>query len=79
MAEKNNDYSINCVIDRFEEKFAVLRGQNGQEFLWPIKNLPDDASAGTSVRLTISTAKTESAEQEKLAKTMLNEILKVDG
>jgi len=74
--DNNQEYSMNMVIDHFEEKFAVLKGEDGQELHWPIKKLPDDCAAGMSINLKISTAKSLSEEREKLAKEMLNEILK---
>lgn len=76
MDKENQEYFLTMIIDRFEEKFAVLKDQAGQDFLWPIKNLPDDAKAGMTVRLNITTDKTASQEREQLAKTLLNEILK---
>lgn len=78
MTGEENNYSLAMVIDRFEEKFAVLKGQSGEEILWPIKKLPDDVKTGEAVRLTLTQAKDETEEKEKLAKALLNEILKND-
>jgi hypothetical protein len=79
MSEKDiisKQYFIKAVIDRFEGKNAVLRTEDGQELIWPIKNLPEDATEGSSIRLVLSTSITDKEEREKLAKTLLNEILK---
>lgn len=71
-------YYIKAVVDRFEGKFAVLVTDDKQKILWPIKNLPDDIQEGSAVRLVISTSKTDEEEREKMAKTILNEILKAE-
>lgn len=83
MEEKNNiqneQYNQMSVIDRFEGTMAVLKFDDGQELLWPIKRLPEDCKEGAVVRVVISTAKTEEEEREKLAKTLINELLKNDS
>jgi len=76
MIDDKRRYYIKAVVDRFEGKLAVLVTDDKQKILWPIKNLPDDVQEGSIVRLVISTTKTDQEEREKLAKTMLNEILK---
>ena len=79
MLNKNLDakkYYLKGVVDRFEGKVAVIKTDDSQEVKWPINNLPEDAEEGTSVRLVITTSKSDEEEREKIAKTMLNEILK---
>ena len=78
--EKNyeGENFIKAVIDRFENRKAVLKTDDGQELLWPIKNLPDDVQEGTVVRIVIKTNQTDQEEREKIAKTLLNEILKTN-
>lgn len=66
-------------IDRFEGKMAVITLIDGQQLLWPIKDLPEDGEAGAAVRLILSTAKSDEQEREKTAKAILNEILKNSG
>lgn len=75
-SETPKTYSITATIDRFEDKRAVLVADDGQTLYWDIKNLPEDALAGTIVRLILATSKTEEEERAKLAKTMINEIIK---
>ncbi|OGY43355.1 MAG: hypothetical protein A2731_00655 [Candidatus Buchananbacteria bacterium RIFCSPHIGHO2_01_FULL_39_8] len=70
------NYSLEGVIDRFEDKMAVIITKDGQKLLWPIKNLPDDVEIGRMVRIVLSTDKTQVEEREKIAKTILNKILK---
>jgi hypothetical protein len=67
-------YYTRGTVDRFEGTQAVLMLDDGQELVWPIKNLPDDAKEGTSVRVVLSTSATDEEERKKTAKTMLNEI-----
>ncbi|MFA5021811.1 MAG: hypothetical protein WC508_01910 [Patescibacteria group bacterium] len=75
--ENQNDLNfIEGTIDHFEEKMAVILAKDGQKILWPIKNLPDDCLAGTAVRLILTTSESSIIEREKLAKKILNEILK---
>ena len=75
MAEKES-YFVHATVDRFEGRYAILETDDKHEIRWPIKNLPDDVKEGSLVRLAILTSKTEQAEREKLAKTLLNDILK---
>ncbi len=66
---------LKVVIDRIEGNSAVLKTDDGQEILWPTKNLPEDAKEGTAARLVLSTSRSDEEERTKLAKTLLNEIL----
>jgi len=68
---------LNASIDRFEGKSAVISfgKDKKQKLLWPIKNLPDDAQEGMTVRLAISTSQSDQEETQKLARAVLNEIL----
>ncbi|OGF21151.1 hypothetical protein A2257_01425 [Candidatus Falkowbacteria bacterium RIFOXYA2_FULL_38_12] len=66
---------IKATIDRIEECFAVLRTDDTQEILWPLKSLPKEAKEGMAVRLILSTDENEEEERKKIAKTLLNEIL----
>lgn len=55
---------------------AVIKINDGQELLWPIKDLPADCEIKTKVRLILTTSKSDQEEREKIAKTVLNKILK---
>lgn len=69
-------YFLEGIIDGFSERNAVILTKDGQKLLWPIAQLPTDCEQGAKIRLILSTAKTDQAEREALAKTILNEILK---
>ncbi|HAH04343.1 MAG: hypothetical protein UV78_C0005G0030 [Parcubacteria group bacterium GW2011_GWA2_43_17] len=66
---------IRGIIDRFENKLAVIVTPDKTEILWPIKNLPEEIGQGSAVRLTLSTNESAEQEREALAKSMLNDIL----
>ena len=74
--EFKEKYFLEGLIDRFEDKMAVIITNDGQKLLWPIKDLPLESEKGTAVRIVLTTSKTDSEEREKLAKAILNEILK---
>jgi len=63
-------------IEKFDGKMAVIETKDGQHLLWPIANLPADSEVDWPVRLILSTSLSEIVEKEKMAKTILNEILK---
>jgi len=71
-------HSIECTLIRFEEKFAMLATHDGFEFPWPQNRLPQNLKKGDVVRLVLKTTRTEKMEEEKLAKEILNQILKKD-
>jgi hypothetical protein len=71
-----DQYLLEGKIEQFQDKIAIILTADGQKINWPIKNLPDDCQVGTAIKLILSTAKTLEAEREKIAKTILNEILK---
>lgn len=69
---------ITAVVDRIEGNKAVLKLDDGQSLLWSMDNWPSEAGEGTAVKLVLMTNKDEEAEREKIAKAVLNEILKVE-
>lgn len=64
------------VIDRFERDKAVIALDDGQKIIWPISDLPEGLSEGQAVRLVLFTKEDDDDERQKLAKNILNEILK---
>jgi len=72
----NHEYSLSALVDRFEGKSAVIRFQDGQELRWPIKTLPDDVHEGSAVRVTVTTSASDEEERARVARAMLNELLK---
>jgi len=74
MGEKQNFQK--GVIDRIEENKAVIKLDDGQQVIWPVSDLPEGLTEGDSLRLVILTAEEDGDAREKLAKQILNEILK---
>lgn len=74
--EIRNKYIISVTLDRFEASYAVIKTDDGQEILWPAQKLPADVKEGDVLKLRLGTSATETAEREKLAKQILEEILK---
>lgn len=79
MRYMNKELFRKGVIDRFEGDRAVIRLDDGQNIIWPVSDLPEGLAEGAAVRLVLYTSETDEAEREKLAKTILNEILKDGG
>ena len=73
-----NNFFIIATIDRFEGDKAVIKTDDGQEIIWPIDKLPDGANEGQIVKLFVGASKNEEKKREKIAKTILNNILKTD-
>jgi len=71
-----HEFSLKAAIDRFEGTFAVIRTEDSQEIVWPIRNLPDNTAEGESIILLVSTSQNDTEERERIARAMLNEILK---
>ena len=72
------DNFIKGTIERFDGKMAVIKTEDGQTINWPQKNLPDNIEQGSNVKLALQTSENEKEQQEKMAKEILNEILKKD-
>lgn len=67
--------SIQAVLERFEERFAVLRNESIGELRWPIKNLPEGVAIGNTVVLKISTKKSEDDEKYARMRKLLEELI----
>ena len=66
-------------IDRFEEEYAVIKLEDGQEIDWPIANLPEDIAEGEAIRIYIKEDGGKEEESADKAKKILNELLKRNG
>lgn len=74
--QSTSDFSQHAVIDRFDGMNAVVKVEGGQEVCWPVKLLPDDAKVGMTVRLVLSTSASDEAERSRVARAMLNDLLR---
>lgn len=66
---------MQAIVDRFEGESAVLRFSEGQNLIVPRSELPKDIQEGAVLFLLISDSKSEEEAREKLAKSILNEVL----
>ena len=69
---------MRAILDRFEENKAVLRTDDGQELTVSKTELPKGAKEGTAFFLLFSESASEEEAREKLAKSILNEILNTE-
>lgn len=67
-----------CIIDRFEEEFAVIEFEGRFTFDLPRSLLPEDAAEGDVLRMGISIDKAETKRRKELADAMLRAIMKTD-
>lgn len=71
---------LQATVDRFEENFAIITFPNGDTLTIHIDELPDDTAEGSVLYFHPSLEEngepTKTADQENLAKTILNQILK---
>jgi len=64
-----------AILDRFEDKIAVFKLDNGQELEWSKDELPRDFKVGDEVNLKLVTSASETKEREEIARKLLSEIL----
>lgn len=69
---------MRAVLDRFEGGSAILRLEGGPELVIPKEELPKEAKEGAALFLLISQSASEEEAREKLAKSILNEILNAE-
>ncbi|MFH1456818.1 MAG: DUF3006 domain-containing protein [Patescibacteria group bacterium] len=74
-SNKDNQYGQFAVVQKFEDKLAVLILDDGQKINWPIKNLPDDVKQGSQLRIVIFSSASQQEERKNIAKELINEIL----
>jgi len=74
----NKRKNMLATVDRIEKEVAVLKFDDGQILNWSLENLPADVEEGSQIKLVLFSDKSEQAEREELAKTVLNEILKTE-
>jgi len=66
---------VEAIIDRFEGELAILKINGQSEISWPRQNLPEGAKEGSVIYL-FATLTHNDEERERLAKSLLNTILK---
>ncbi len=71
-----NANSLAGTIESFSGRSATIILDDGQKINWPITELPTGCQAGQKIRLKLIDEAAAENEKEKLAKSILNEILK---
>lgn len=70
---------MKAIIDRFEGTSAVLRTDDNQELVVSKTELPKNAREGSALFVIFSENTSEEEHREKLAKSILNEILHTES
>lgn len=68
-------YQIQAALEKFEERYAILRSPLGFEYRWPIKHLPDNIQIGETIFLSIKTENMLKDEQYKNMRDLLTEMI----
>ena len=71
----NHPYSQIVKILEIDDQSALLELADQQMIKWPISLLPRGAKAGDSLKMIIHDKKTDEEERQRLARTLLNEIM----
>lgn len=74
--EPEKEFSLAGVIDRFEGDVAVVIIKETQQIIhWPISKLSGEVNVGDSVWLHLACDKDLTAEREKIARKILEEVI----
>lgn len=71
----NHPYSKQATVIRLDEQSAVLQLPDGQSINWPLDLLPPDTKVNDSLKIIIHNKKTDEEERQRLARTLLNEVM----
>jgi hypothetical protein len=66
---------VEVTIDRLEETGAVVRTDQGEEFVLPLSLLPPESGEGSRLWLSVSPEKKDEASREEVARDLLRQIL----
>lgn len=70
-----SEFELAFLLERFEERYAVLRNEATGEIRWPIRQFPDTVKVGDQVKLKLATAKEDEAEKYRLQRRLLEELI----
>jgi len=70
--------SLKGILDRFEEKSAIIKTEDQREIAWPIKKLSEEIKAGDQVIISLAADQSGTVVNQDQAQKMLNEILNVN-
>lgn len=67
-------FSLKARLERFEERYAILRGE-GIELRWPIKQLPDNVNPGDEVTVMLKTKTILQDDEYRNMRKLLTELV----
>ena len=67
---------LNLVVDRIEEKLAVLIDKSGEEIIFPEKYLPPETQEGDILRFEISADKGLTQKKKKEIRRLIDKLRK---
>lgn len=74
-----NEFNLTFLLDRFEERYAVLRNENTGEVRWPIRLIPEYVKIGDEITMQLIDKKLASSQSEdekyKLMQRLLEELI----
>jgi hypothetical protein len=78
-ATLGENFSVRGRIESFDRDTAIIKTADGQKISWPSHKLPEKCQIGDEVQLQLTTDELPKEQQETLAKTILNQLLRSDG
>lgn len=73
--ELQHPYSQKAKVKKITENKVLLICDDQTEIGWPLNLLPPNTNVGDIVKVIIHNSETDEQERQKLAKTLINEIL----
>lgn len=70
-----DDSNIQFILDRFEERYAVLRHELHGEIRWPIKYLPETTRIGEPIMVCAFTEQQQKDQQYDKMRRLLEELI----
>jgi len=71
----DHQYVQKATVKKITSEQAELELPDGQVIKWPVKLLPSDLKNGDTVRILVHDKQTEEEERQRLAKSLLNEVM----
>ena len=75
MKHENENFELEFIFKRFEERHAILENELTGEIRWPIKHLPEELQPNDKIHLKMLTARSKTNEQTQALKQTLEELL----
>lgn len=73
--KNQSPYKIEATLERFEDRYAILKTDDGYVFKWPIKYLPENLNPCDRVILKAGSDETEENEKLEAMRKLLEELI----